>query len=427
MHIEIICTGDEVLTGKIVNTNFSYISQKLEDVGLAVRWGTTVGDDRETLLQAFQAAGQRADAVIVNGGLGPTIDDLSQEIAARAAGVELVLHEGWLARMEERFRQRGRSMPPNNRKQALLPAGAEMIDNPVGTACGFAVDIGKARFYFTPGVPRELYRMLEEQVLPRLLARSGQQTTIYLKRFHSYGLGESHVDEILKGVEDFAPDGSVKLGFRTHYPQLETKLTVRGRDMDDIQAKLAPVVQEVRRRLGNFIIAEDDQTLEGVILAQLTAQQGSLAVVETFSGGQIAARLAPLRGAEAIFRRGTVARNGADLCATVGLSIPSPTGEFTAEMAAAVAGMARQQAGATHALAVLVEVDEGPDRNDLGGTICLAVTTAEGVATRRSRIAGGREWVRLGAIEMGLDSLRRYLLGLPVDERIDFEKVEAKV
>jgi nicotinamide-nucleotide amidase len=426
MQIEILCTGDEVLTGKIVNTNFSYISQKLEDVGLAVRWGTTVGDDRQTLLQAFRAAGERADAVIVNGGLGPTVDDLSQEIAAQAAGVELVLHEGWLARMEERFRQRGRVMSPNNRKQALLPAGAELIDNPVGTACGFAIDIGKARFYFTPGVPRELYRMLEEQVLPRLLARSGQQTAIYLKRFHSYGLGESHVDELLKGVEDFAPDGSVKLGFRTHYPQLETKLTVRGKDMADVQVKLAPVAQEVRKRLGNFIIAEDDQTLGGVVLAQLTACQGTLAVVETFSGGQIAARLAPLPGAEAVFRRGTVARNTADLCASVGLPMPPSSGGFTPDMAAAVATAARQQAGATHALAVLVDVDEGPDRNDLGGTICLAVATAHDVATRRSRIAGGREWVRLGAIEMGLDSLRRYLLGLPVDEHIDFERAEGK-
>lgn len=426
MQIEILCTGDEVLTGKIVNTNFSYISQKLEDVGLAVRWGTTVGDDRQTLLQAFRAAGERADAVIVNGGLGPTVDDLSQEIAAQAAGVELVLHEGWLARMEERFRQRGRFMSPNNRKQALLPAGAELIDNPVGTACGFAVDIGKARFYFTPGVPRELYRMLEEQVLPRLLARSGQQTAIYLKRFHSYGLGESHVDELLKGVEDFAPDGSVKLGFRTHYPQLETKLTVRGKDMADVQVKLAPVAHEVRKRLGNFIIAEDDQTLGGMVLAQLTACQGTLAVIETFSGGQIAARLAPLPGAEAVFRRGTVARNMADLCASVGLSMPLSAAGFTPEMAAAVATAARQQAGTTYALAVLVDVDEGPDRNDLGGTICLAVATAHDVATRRSRIAGGREWVRLGAIEMGLDSLRRYLLGLPVDERIDFERVEEK-
>ena len=425
MQIEIICTGDEVLTGKIVNTNFSYISQKLEDVGLSVRWGTTVGDDRETLLQAFRAAGERADAVIVNGGLGPTVDDLSQEIAAQAAGVELVLHEGWLSRMEERFRQRGRFMPPNNRKQALLPAGAELVDNPVGTACGFTLDIGKARFYFTPGVPRELYRMLEEQVLPRLLARSGQQTAIYLKRFHSYGLGESHVDEILKGVEDFAPDGSVKLGFRTHYPQLETKLTVRGKDMDDIQVKLTPVAQEVRKRLGNFIVAEDDQTLEGVVLAQLTASQSTLAVVETFTGGQIAARLAPRPGAEAVFRRGVVARHMADLSATVGLSTSSTHG-VTPDIAAAVATAASQSSGATHALAVLVDLDDGPDRNDFGGVICLAVATAHDVATRRSRIAGGREWVRLGAIEMGLDGLRRYLLGLPVDERIDFERVEGK-
>jgi nicotinamide-nucleotide amidase len=426
MQIEIICTGDEVLTGKTINTNFSYISQKLEDVGLAVRWGTTVGDDRETPLQAFLAAGQRADAVIVNGGLGPTVDDLSQEIAAHAAGVGLVLHEGWLTRMEERFRQRGRVMSPNNRKQALLPAGAELVDNPIGTACGFAVDIGKARFFFTPGVPRELHRMLEEQVLPRLLARSGQQTAIYLKRFHSYGLGESHVDEMLKGVEEIALDGSVKLGFRTHYPQLETKLTVRGKDMDDIQLKLAPVAEEVRKRLRNFIIAEDDQTLEGIVLAQLTACQGSLVAVETFTGGQIAARLAPLRGAEAVFRRGIVARNLADLYATVGLSTPLPSRGFTPELAAEMATAARHQASATHALAVLVEVDEGPDRNDLGGMICLAVTSAHGVATRRSRIAGGREWVRLGAIEMGLDSLRRYLLGLPVDERIDFERVQDK-
>src|SRR5579885_573437 len=172
MLIEIICTGDEVLTGKIVNTNFSHISQRLEDVGLTVRWGTTVGDDRESLLAAFRQAGERADAVIVNGGLGPTVDDLSQEIAARAAGVELVLNEDWLKRMEEFFTRRSRIMPPNNRKQAMLPSTAEILDNPIGTACGFALDIGRARFFFTPGVPRELRRMLEEQIIPRLLARS---------------------------------------------------------------------------------------------------------------------------------------------------------------------------------------------------------------------------------------------------------------
>ena len=419
MLIEIICTGDEVLTGKIVNTNFSYITQKLEDVGLAVRWGTTVGDDRDTLLAAFLHAGERADAVIVNGGLGPTVDDLSQEIAARAAGVELVLNEEWLATMEAFFQRRSRVMSPNNRKQAMLPATAEILDNPIGTACGFAMDIGKARFFFTPGVPRELRRMLEEQIIPRLLARSGAPTAIRLKRFHSYGLGESHVDNMLEGVEALVPDGSAKLGFRAHYPQIETKLTVRGADDADIERKLAPVVAEVRRRLGNFILAEDDDTLEGVILKALGKQDGSLAVVEMFTGGLIASRIAPLPGAEKIFRRGLVARDPGELWDALRLTIPA---EITRESAAAAAEAARRASRASHALAVLIDLDDGPDRIDFGGSICIGIASAEGSETRRSRSLGGREWVRLGAVELGLDCLRRQLYGLPVTERIDFER-----
>jgi nicotinamide-nucleotide amidase len=422
MRIEIICTGDEVLTGKIVNTNFSYMTQKLEDVGLSVRWETTVGDDRESLLQAFQLAAQRADAVIVNGGLGPTVDDLSQEVAAQAAGVDLVLNQDWLVRMEDFFNRRSRVMPPNNRKQAMLPVTAEVIDNPIGTACGFALDICKARFFFTPGVPRELKRMLEEQIIPRLLAKSGLQTVIHLKRFHSYGLGESHVDALLTGVDALVPDGSVKLGFRAHYPQLETKLTVRGTDMDDVRRKLEPVAREIRARLGNFILAEDDQTLEGVVMTELTARQGSLTIVETFTSGQIAARFAHLPGAEAVFRRGIVARDLAEVRAAVGLGPAAPAGELTRETAEAVAQAAHRHTSSTHALAVLIELDEGTDRIEFGGTICLAIATERDVASRRSRIVGGREWVRLGAVEMGLDCLRRYLQGLPVYERIDFEK-----
>src|SRR6202047_290961 len=423
MLIEIVCTGDEVLTGKIVNTNFSYISQRLEDSGLSVHWGTTVGDDRESLLAAFRLPTERFQAVIVNGGLGPTVDDLSQEVAARVAGVDLVLNEEWLARMESYFTRRSRIMPPNNRKQAMLPATAEILDNPIGTACGFALDVGKARFFFTPGVPRELRRMLEDQIIPRLLARGGAPTAIHLKRFHSYGLGESHVDQLLTGVEDLVPDGSVKLGFRTHYPQIETKLTVRGADMDEIERNLAPVQEEVRRRLGNFILGEDDQTLEGVVLAALAAREGSLAVVETFTAGQIAARIAHLPGAEKVFRRGLVARDPADFAAALGLDGALISGELSRETAETVARAMRQETSASHALAVLIEVDDGPDRIDFGGSIHLAIADEEGVESRRSRIYGGRDWVRRGAVELALDCLRRYLHGLPVTERTDFERV----
>jgi nicotinamide-nucleotide amidase len=423
MRIEVICTGDEVLTGKIVNTNFSYITQKLEDFGLSVRWETTVGDDREDLLLAFQLAGQRADAVIVNGGLGPTIDDLSQEIAAKAAGVDLVLSEEWLAKMESYFARRSRVMPPNNKKQAMLPAGAEVLDNPVGTACGFAVNIGKARFFFTPGVPREMRRMLEEQIVPRLLAKTGAHTAIYLKRFHSYGIGESHADALLAGVEALAPDGSVKLGFRAHYPQLETKLTVRGSDMEDIRRKLAPVEREVRQRLGNFVLAEDDRTLEGVVLAELQNRGATLTLVETFTSGQIAARIGPLPGAENVVRRGIVARDLGEVCEAVGFE-GAMLNEISRETAEAIACAAQRTTGTTHAMAVLIDLDEGADRIEFAGTVCLAIATASDVASRRSRIVGGRDWVRLGAVEMGLDCLRRFLLGLPVRERIDFEKAE---
>jgi nicotinamide-nucleotide amidase len=247
------------------------------------------------------------------------------------------------------------------------------------------------------------------------------QATIHLKRFHSYGLGESHVDALLAGVESLVPEGGVKLGFRAHYPQLETKLTVRGRDRDDVRAKLAPVEAEVRKRLGNFILAEDEQTLEGVVLEALARRHASLTVVETFTGGQIAARLVPLPGGETIFKRGVVARDPCELAAAVGVD-RARVADTTPAAAEAVADAARRASGASHALAVLVDLDYGPDRIEFGGTIALAIASADDVASRRSRIVGGREWVRLGAVEMGLDCLRRYLHGLPVYERIDFEK-----
>lgn len=410
MKIEILCTGDEILTGKTVNTNYSHIARRLADTGLGVHWGTTVGDDRASLLQAFRQAGERADVVIVNGGLGPTVDDLSQEVAAEACGVPLVLSDYWMERMTQSYARRGRVMPANNKKQAMLPENAEFIDNPIGTACGFAVTIGKARFLFTPGVPREMRRMLEEQVIPRLLALGGIRGVTKLKRFHTFGIGESRADEMLSGIEAFKQEGGIKLGFQAHYPQLETKLAVRGDDEADLAARLAPAEAEVRKRLGNFIIAEDEQTLEGVILARLREAGYTLSIVESFTGGNIAARLVPLVGAETVFKRGVITRE--------------VSGEISPESAAASAASLKAESGSSHALAVLMQLDEGADRPDFGATICIGIADAKGRVSRQARLIGGRDWVRVGAAELGLDCLRRHLLGLPVDERIDFERRE---
>ena len=149
-------------------------------------------------------------------------------------------------------------MPPNNKKQAMLPEGAEFIDNPIGTACGFAINIGNTRFFFTPGVPREMRKMIDEQVIPRLLKISGLKVVNRLKRFHSFGIGESRADQLLNGVETLATDGSLKLGFQAHYPQLETKLSAQAATNDELDKKLAPAIEMIRKRLGTFIIAEDD-------------------------------------------------------------------------------------------------------------------------------------------------------------------------
>ena len=397
MRVEILCTGDEILTGKTVNTNYSHMARRLGEVGLDVIWGTTVGDDRASLLAAFARAGERADAVIVNGGLGPTVDDLSQEVAAEACGVKLELSDYWMQRMTESYARRGRVMPANNKKQAMLPQGAEFIDNPIGTACGFAVTIGRARFFFTPGVPREMRRMLDEQVIPRLLKLGGITGVTRLKRFHSFGIGESRADEMLAGIPGLAIDGEIKLGFQAHFPELETKLAARGASEAELSAKLTAIEAEVRRRLGNFVVAEDESSLERVVVEKLKAGGHTLAIGETFTSGAIASRLAPLPGAEAVFKKGVIA------------------GDIAADKL-------RTESGASHALAVLMQLDPGGDRPDFGATITVQIADGGGMVQRVARLVGGRDWVRTGATELGLDCLRRHLLGLPVDERIDFER-----
>jgi len=417
MRIEIICTGDEVLTGKTVNTNYSHMARRLREVGLDVTWGTTIGDDRASLLEAFRLAAGRAEAVIVNGGLGPTVDDLSQEVAAEATGVDLVLDEGWLERIQAFYTARGRVMPENNRKQAMLPDGAELIDNPVGTACGFAVDLGAARLFFTPGVPREARRMLDEEVIPRLLALSGTQVAVRLKRFHSFGLGESRVDVMLGGVEALAPSGEVKLGFQAHYPQLETKLFASGTDEDELAARLAPVEAAVRERLGAYLLAEDADTLEGTLLERLTSAGSTLAVAECGTHGAVGGRLVAADPRGTVFQRGALAATVPMLARALGADDAAALGDQ--EAVVRLADSVRTTSGTTYGLAVLV----APRGSAAEGWIHIAVARpGDPPVERSSCIVGGPERVRVGGIEMGLDCLRRILTGLSVDDPIDFEK-----
>ena len=420
MRIEILCTGDEVLSGKTINTNYSHMARRLQEVGLDVVWGTTVGDDRESLVEAFKLAGARSDAVIVNGGLGPTVDDLSQEVAAEAAGVGLKLDEGWLKHIETFYAARGRVMPPNNKKQAMLPEGSELIDNPVGTACGFALTIGKAKFYFTPGVPREIRHMLEHQLIPRLLAQSGTQAVVRLKRFHSFGMGESRVDDMLKGAEDLAEGGEVKLGFQAHYPQLETKLFGRGQSMEELEARMAPIEAAIRERMGAYILSEDTDTLESAILKAMAG--GTLAVAEYGTNGAVAGRMVALDSDGKVFKRGGVGGTVRALGRALGLG--EAHDQTTSSTAKAYAEAVADTSSASHGLAVLIApANEG---NSGEGMVQIAVArSGQETITRSACIVGGPDRVRNGGVEMGLDVLRRILQGLSAADPVDFERKDA--
>ena len=424
MRIEILCTGDEVLSGKTINTNYSHMARRLQEVGLDVLWGTTVGDDRESLREAFRLAAGRADAVIVNGGLGPTVDDLSQEMAAEAAGVGLVLNEAWLENIQSFYKARGREMPPNNRKQAMLPEGAEFIDNPVGTACGFAINVAgengnSARFFFTPGVPREIRKMLDDEIIPRLLKMNGSQAVVRLKRFHSFGLGESRVDDMLDGVEDLAPGRAVKLGFQAHYPELETKLFARGESAEALAALTAPLEAEVKKRLGSYLLAEDNASLESVILDGMKTISGTLAIAECGAHGGVAGRIDGADGDCEVFRRAAI---GADVQAlTTALDLPDGPADLAT--AARIAEAVKATSETTHGLAVLIPPGkEGGAGGGLGEVLIAVAAEGSATRTRRAELVGGKERVRAGGVEMGLDCLRRVLQGLNIDDKVDFEK-----
>ena len=421
MKIEILCTGDEILSGKTVNTNHSHMARRLTENGFEVYWGTIVGDDRQSLTSAFDQASKRADVVIVNGGLGPTVDDLSQEVAAEAAGVELVLNEAWLQRISAWYEGRGRTMPPNNTKQAMLPANAEFIDNPVGTACGFALTINQARFMFTPGVPREMRQMLEEQILPRLQEMRGGKVVTRVKRFHTFGIGESRADGLLEGIEEMVPGNVIKLGFQSHYPQLETKLTAQGEDEQNLTELLKPVENELRKRLGHFVLCEDDETSEGLVIDQIASQSGSLSVVEMDTGGSVTARLLRVQGASETVKQGVVASTLDELNVALGLELEANT-NCSIELAARAAMAFKDITGSSHALAILLERAQDNAGGESGADIFIGIADKNGTQQRQSRLPGSRDWIRTGAGELALDCLRRYLLGLPVYERIDFEQ-----
>jgi len=295
IRVEMLSTGDEVLHGQIVDTNAAWLADILFQHGLPMTSRTTVGDALESLVSTLQARSQQADVLIVNGGLGPTSDDLSALAAAQACGVELELQQAWLTQMEAWFASRGRVMAASNRKQAEIPANAELIDNPVGTACGFALQLNRCWMFFTPGVPSEFKVMVEQQIIPRLKARFSPPEPPICLRLTTFGRGESDLAAELEPLS--LPEGVV-MGYRSSMPIIEIKLTGPASQ----RVAMEQVWQQVRLQLAECTLYEGTAGLPALLARELQQRDYQLTLSEQYTAGllnwQLAAAGVPLRGAQ---------------------------------------------------------------------------------------------------------------------------------
>ncbi|WP_318391974.1 nicotinamide mononucleotide deamidase-related protein YfaY [Enterobacter sp.] len=284
INVEMLSTGDEVLHGQITDTNAAWLADFFFNQGLPLTRRNTVGDSLESLVAILRERSEHADVLIVNGGLGPTSDDLSALAAATAAGEELVLHEDWLTHMEQFFSERGRVMAPSNRKQAEIPASAELVDNPVGTACGFALKLNRCLMFFTPGVPSEFKVMVEREILPRLRERFTLPSPPVCLRLTTFGRSESDLAQSLDHLP--LPDGVV-MGYRSSMPIIELKLTGPATQRDAMLA-LWP---EVQRVAGESLIFEGTEGFPALLVRHLREKQISLTLSEQFTSGLVALQL----------------------------------------------------------------------------------------------------------------------------------------
>ncbi|MGB3252111.1 nicotinamide mononucleotide deamidase-related protein YfaY [Buttiauxella gaviniae] len=300
IKVEMLSTGDEVLHGQIIDTNAAWLADYFFNQGLPMSRRNTVGDSLDDLIAVLKERSEHADVLIVNGGLGPTSDDLSAQAAATAAGVELVMHQQWLEHMERFFAERGREMAPSNRKQALIPATSEMVDNPVGTACGFALQLNRCLMFFTPGVPSEFKVMVDQQIMPRLRERFVLPEPPVCLRLTTFGRSESELAQSLEPLS--LPEGAV-MGYRSSMPIIELKLTGPATQ----RAAMEAVWPQVQRVAGQSAIFEGTDGLPAQLAERLREQSHNIAVSEQFTAGllclQLASAQAPLGNSEVLSAR----------------------------------------------------------------------------------------------------------------------------
>jgi nicotinamide-nucleotide amidase len=415
MIAEILATGEEIRTGALVDSNSAYIAEQLEENGVKVARLNGVGDDLHHLKTVLAEIGARADLAVVTGGLGPTVDDLSAEAAAAAAGVGLHLEQAALASIEEFFRKRNRPMNPSVRKQALFPEGSEILFNPVGTAPGFSLRVNRCRFFFLPGVPFEMKRMLADHVLPRILEGMGGRREVRLiKTLSCFGLTESLTGERLAGWGEEFPD--VQLGLRAKFPEIQVKFYACGPGPARVSQQLERASAWARARLGDIVFSDSGEPMAAAVGRLLREKNVSLAVAESCTGGLISHLLTEIPGSSDyfLFSAVTYANEAKERILGVSTDTLLRCGAVHADTAKEMAAGARRISGAAYGVATTgIAGPAGGSAEKPVGTVCIGLSTPVQEFGYRLQYAYGTRSMNKQMFAMkALDVLRRELLGL---------------
>lgn len=409
MNCEVVAVGTELLLGQIVDTNSSWIGEQLALAGIDCYLQTKVGDNWERIGEALRLALSRSDAVVVCGGLGPTQDDITRDVIAEVMGVELVEDPAVIERLHSVFGARGRDMPRNNLRQALVPVGASRIPQQPGTAPGLICPIGDKVIFAVPGVPSEMQEMVAGTVIAELRRRAGDTGVIRSRTLRTWGGSESRVAELLAGrVDELDERGHATIAFlASGIEGIKVRITAKARTLEEVDAILEIEVGEVAEILGDLVFTRDDQSMEAVVLDLLRRRGSTIATAESVTGGLIASRLTSVPGASDVVRGGVVSYASEVKYDLLGV----PDGPVVSEAAAAAMaeGVARLL-GAD--VAVSVTGVAGPDTQEdvTPGTVHFASVVDGVTEVGTVHLGRGRDRVRQFSVISVLDHLRRRLL-----------------
>jgi nicotinamide-nucleotide amidase len=410
LSAEIIAIGSELLTPRFVDTNSNYLTERLNEVGIPVMMKTIVGDDENYLENAIRGSLERTPILITIGGLGPTEDDVTRKVVARVLQRQLVLNNEVLARIEGMFKKWKREMAPNNARQALVPAGAEVLDNDNGTAPGLWLSTEHNQIILLPGPPVELSPMFEGKCMPRLQKLSGGMA-LATRVFRTTGLGESALDARIAPI--YTKYKNPETTILSKPGQVEVRLIARGKNQAEAEKLAAELAGQIDRTLDEYIFARDEQTLEEIVGKLLVLKNATISVAESCTGGMLAERLTSVPGSSRYFLSGVVCYSNESKMELAGIPplLLEMQGAVSAEVARGLAEGVRTRSGTTIGTGITgIAGPGGGSEEKPVGTVHVSVATPSQTLHRAYRFLGNRERIRWQAAQAALDMVRRELM-----------------